>query len=81
MSLASQPLVGVVPPSLNGAEQQEVTGSRPTGWFSNSRTLRAVCEGMAGVRDQYNRYGSSREDVSEEISAIRNYTLGKKAHL
>ncbi len=36
-------------PSLSWAEQQEVTSSRPRGWFSNSWTLRAVCEGMAGA--------------------------------
>lgn len=46
-SLASQSRV--MPPSLSSAEQQEVTSSQPRGRFSNSRTLRAVCEGMAGA--------------------------------
>lgn len=36
-------------PSLSGAEQQEVTSSQPQGWFSNSRTLQAAFEGIAGA--------------------------------
>lgn len=36
-------------PSLSGAEQKEVTSSQPRGWFSNSRTLQAVFEGIAGA--------------------------------
>lgn len=37
------------PPLPSRAELQEVRGSRPRGCFSNSRTLWAVCERMAGA--------------------------------
>jgi len=47
VSLASQPLVGVMAPHWASPSRSEVTSSWPTGWFSNSRTLRAVCEGLA----------------------------------
>lgn len=76
-SVSGLPVQGRAP-SLSCAEQQEVTSSRPRGRFSNSRTLRAVCEGMAGAainKVQEQQREKQRDDVYGEISTVRIYTL------
>lgn len=61
------------------AQQQEVTSSRPRGCFCNSRTLQAVCEGLACDCDQYHRYRSSTDTIFHWRS-LRKGALSKPTH-
>lgn len=72
-------------PSLSGAEQQVVTSSQPQGWFSNSRTLQAAFEGIAGAAINTTGKGAAekeqREDLTGEVNIIRIYTVWKNKNI
>lgn len=64
----------VPPPPLSRAGQREATGSRPRGWFRDSRTPRAVRERNGLARDQYNRYGAAQKTSPGATGIFDAYT-------